>query len=153
MLCGTSERVPVSAFIHLLPRENNVSGVPCMLEIMREIMNVLEPFLPPVCDLAIDRDGGRVTHRVHVDRFQIIRVRVLWLLCTVGIESACDLKELLRDVCNDTSWRNPKRTICAVSRPSTRDLVILYLHFLEFRVRGTLSLMHTHFSQERDEVL
>jgi len=48
-------------------QKKDVSGVPRM-QIMLEIVNVLEPSLPPVCDLVIDRDGGRVTHRVHVDR-------------------------------------------------------------------------------------
>ena len=44
------------------------------------------------------------THRIYVDRLQIIRIRVIRLLCVVGIECARNLKELLCEVRKTPSW-------------------------------------------------
>ncbi len=96
---------------------------------------------------------ARNTHRVHIDRFQIIRVRVIRLLRTVRIECARSLKELLLEVRGKPTSRDRKRTVCAVSRPPTRDLVRLDLQSFNFRPSAALTPYLTHLFQKRDEVL
>ncbi|SRR6266702_6249649 len=98
MLCGTSERVPVSAFIHLLPRKKKVSalrGSACWGSCTH---------LGHLCRQCATQPSIKLhsqlkdPHRVHVDRFQVIQVRVTRLLRTIGIECARNLKELLSEV-------------------------------------------------------
>src|SRR6266702_1361343 len=88
-----------------------------------EIMYALRPPLPPahhVTQLSIKQNSrARDSYRVHVDRFQIIRVRVIRLLRTVPIECTRNLKELPSEVREKPPWRDRKRTVCAVSRPPT----------------------------------
>ena len=95
----------------------------------RMIMHVLEPSLAPVpTQLLIMRHSrARNTHRVHVDRFQIVRVRIIRLLRTVGIECARNLKELLGDVREKSTLRDRKRTVAAVGRTPARNVVRLDL--------------------------
>jgi hypothetical protein len=149
MLCGTSERVPVSASIHLRPRKRKSM----LSELGRRIpviMYVLEPPLPPVRYSAFDTAAqlsAKHTHRVHVDRFQIIRVRVIRLRRTVGIKCARHFKELLLKVRRKTTCRDCKGTVCAVSRPPTRSLIPLNLHSLRFRPNEQLTpLAYSPFS-------
>ena len=73
------------------------------------------------------------THRVHVDGFQIIQVRIIRLFGMVRIEFARNLKELLPEVGEKPTWRDYKWTIGAMSRPPTRNFVRLYLRVLNRR--------------------
>ena len=82
-----------------------------------------------------------------------MRIYVIRLLCTVGVECARNLKKLPREVREKSPRRNSKGAVCAVSTSPIRDLVRLDLQSLNrgLDVAQTLSL--THLSQERDEVL
>jgi hypothetical protein len=95
----------------------------------------------------------RKTNRIYVDCFQMIRIYVIRLLCTVGVERARNLKELPSDVRKKSPRRDPKGSVCAVSRSPIRDLVRLDLRSLNCRPNAALTLSLTHLSQERDEVL
>ena len=93
------------------------------------------------------------THRVDIDRFQIIRICVVRLLPVVRIECARNLKELLPEVREKLTRRDRKGTVRAMSRPPTRNIVPLDLQSLNWILSGALTLSNTHLSQERDKVL
>jgi hypothetical protein len=95
----------------------------------------------------------RKTHRVYIDCFQIVRIYVIRLLCTVGVECARNLKELPSEVREKPPRGYPKGSVCAVSRSPIRDLIRLDLRSLNCRPNTTLTLSLTHLSQEGDEVL
>ena len=120
-----------------------------------EIMYTLGPSLPPVCYPVIDRTAHQLknTHHIHIDRFQIIQIRIIRLLRTVWIECARNLKELLPEVREKPSWRDPKGTVSAMSRPPTRNLVCLDLQSLKLRLSIELMSFPTYLSQEGDQIL
>ena len=95
----------------------------------------------------------RNTHRIHVDRFQIIRVRITRFLRTIRIDCASNLEELLREVRQKFRMRNRKRSVCAMSPSPIRNLICLDLRFLDLRPSVAQTLFLIHLSQERNKVV
>ena len=152
MLCGTSERVPVSLLIHLLPRSK--ASLNYYEECRRLCTHLSHLYSHCVTQPSVKSHGeARTTHGVYVDCFQIMRIYVIRFLCTVGVECARNLKELPSEVREKSPRRNPKGAVCAVSRSPIRDLVCLDLRSLNCRQNAAKTLCLTYLSQERDEVL
>ena len=82
-----------------------------------------------------------------------MRIYVIRLLRTVGVECARNLQELPSEVREKPSRRDTKGAVCAVSLSPIRDLVRLDLQSLNCRLDIAQTLSLTHLSQEGDEVL
>jgi hypothetical protein len=92
---------------------------------------------------SIELGQFKSTHCAHIDRFQIIQVRIFRLFGIVRIEFARNLDELIPEVREEPTRRDYKWTICSMSRPPSWNLVRLDLLTLNRGASGVKTLLLT----------